>query len=695
MKGIGPARAALLSAELKLKTYADLLQHYPFRYIDKSQIIGIRQIESTTAAIQIQGVFKRFQELGEGRTKRLVGVFADAQGELEIIWFKGIRWIKENIKPGQPYILFGKPTSFKGKYNLTHPEIELFDDARVVKGVELKAVYSTTEKLIRSGLNSNALARFTQTMLEEVHYLGEENLPETIIEENRLMGRADALRQVHLPSNPLVLEQARKRLKFEELFYLQLQLVQQKRLNTKSQPAVCFSKVGTYFNTFYKEHLPFELTSAQKRVIKEIRADVGRGYHMSRLVQGDVGSGKTIVALLAALLAMDNGYQVCLMVPTEILAHQHFKGLYELLAPLLFQFHEPDAMALLTGSTSKAKKRQLIEQLASGQIKLIIGTHALIEPYVTFQNLGLVIIDEQHRFGVMQRAALWKKAFLPPHVLVMTATPIPRTLAMTLYGDLDISVIDELPPGRKPIETIWRGDNSRSSVFGFMQQQIALGRQVYVVYPLIEESEMLDYKDLEDGYESLSRAFPLPAYRISVVHGRMKSEQRDLEMARFVKGETQIMVATTVIEVGVNVPNASVMVIESAERFGLSQLHQLRGRVGRGADQSYCVLMCGVKMSEESKKRMQTMVDSNDGFKIAEVDLEIRGPGDISGTQQSGALNLKISDLTKDQLLLSQARESVLALIDQDPSLTSPNHQMIVRHAEMLARSRGDLSRIS
>lgn len=695
LKGVGPARAALLRQELGLVTYEDLLHHFPFRYIDKSQIIKISQIAGPHTAVQLMGQFRRFQELGEGRAKRLVGHFFDDSGDMEVVWFKGTKWIKENIRPGHPYILFGKPAAFKGRYNLSHPEIESLEEARLTKGIELKPVYSTTEKLIRSNLSSNVLARLTQTMLSELTTPLEENLPAHVLKTFGLMSRNEALRQVHTPTSQPQLEEARRRLKFEELFFLQLRLVRQKRLQTVHQPAVKFQQVGTYFNTFYNEFLPFELTNAQKRVVKEIRLDVGRGYHMSRLVQGDVGSGKTIVALLAALLAMDNGFQVCLMAPTEILAQQHYKGLYELLEPMLYRFHEPDAVALLTGSTSKARKTQIVNGLVAGEIKLVIGTHALIEPYVQFKNLGLVIIDEQHRFGVMQRAALWKKATLPPHVLVMTATPIPRTLAMTLYGDLDISVIDELPPGRKPIETHWRGDHSRATVFGFIQKQIALGRQIYIVYPLIEESEAMDYKDLEDGFASISRAFPPPDYQISVVHGRMKSEQRDFEMARFLRGETQIMIATTVIEVGVNVPNASVMIIESAERFGLSQLHQLRGRVGRGAEQSYCILMCGHKMSEESQKRMQTMVDTNDGFKIAEVDLELRGPGDIAGTQQSGTLNLKISDLAKDQALLSKARECVLELTDQDPELLSSEHECIVRHLRKIEAQKSDLSRIS
>jgi ATP-dependent DNA helicase RecG len=695
IKGVGPTRAALLKTELKLGTVQDLLAYYPFRYVDKSQIIAISAIQSNQVAVQITGQFKRFSELGEGKAKRLVGYFSDGTGEMEVVWFKSIKWIKDNLKCGQPYILYGKPSAFKGKFNMSHPEIEAQEEARLTKGIGLKPVYSITEKLNRVGLTSHAIAKLTQTILSETFEIAFENLPHSLLSEYQLMGRSEAIRQVHIPSDHQLLERARFRLKFEELFYLQLQLVRQKKLNTKDQPAVAFPIVGDYFTAFYNHHLPFELTTAQKRVVKEIRADVARGYHMSRLVQGDVGSGKTIVAVLAALLALGNGYQVCLMVPTEILAQQHYRSIQAGLESLFLERHEPNALALLTGSTLKSRKKEIVEGLSNGQIKFIIGTHALIEPYVQFQSLGLVIIDEQHRFGVMQRAALWKKASLPPHVLVMTATPIPRTLAMTLYGDLDVSTIDELPPGRQPIETHWRGDSSRAAVFGFMKQQIALGRQIYVVYPLIEESEAMDYKDLEDGYESISRAFSPPEFQISVVHGRMKADQREIEMARFIKGETHIMIATTVIEVGVNVPNASVMIIESAERFGLSQLHQLRGRVGRGADQSYCILMCGYKMSEESRKRMQTMVDTNDGFKISEVDLEIRGPGDLTGTQQSGTLNLRISDLAKDQHILSQAREAALAMIDLDEQLGHPSQACIHQYLLELSKQKSDLSKIS
>ncbi|MFZ4784234.1 MAG: ATP-dependent DNA helicase RecG [Flavobacteriales bacterium] len=666
LKGVGPQRAESLRNELRIATWGDLLEHFPFRYIDRSQIIKIRDIQSDTTAIQLMGTFISMREMGEARAKRLVAVFRDESGDIDLVWFKGIKWAKAAIQLNVPYIIYGKPTAFKGRYNIPHPELELWDQARLTQGSELKPVYSTTEKLSAKGLNSNGFAKLTKLLIEEVKGQIPENLPEIVLERFKLMPRAEAFAQVHMPTNAKLLEAARRRLKFEELFFIQMQLVKQKLMNTREQRGVVFQKVGDIFNTFYENHLPFELTGAQKRVIKEIRADVARGYHMNRLIQGDVGSGKTIVALLSALLAIDNGYQVCLMAPTEILAQQHYHGISELLAPMGLN------VVLLTGSTPKSQRKKIHEQLIEGQIPLIIGTHALIEPVVQFKNLGLVIIDEQHRFGVAQRASLWKKAALPPHVLVMTATPIPRTLAMTLYGDLDISVIDELPPGRKPIQTLHHHDGKRLVVFQFMEDEIKKGRQIYVVYPLIEESEAMDYKDLEDGYESLTRRFPLPEYKISVVHGRMKSEDRDYEMAQFLQKKTQIMVATTVIEVGVNVPNASVMVIESAERFGLSQLHQLRGRVGRGADQSYCILMTGHKLSSDARTRLETMVRTTDGFEIAEVDLQLRGPGDITGTQQSGLVNLRIADLARDQQMLSFAREIALEIIDDDPHLLSP-----------------------
>jgi ATP-dependent DNA helicase RecG len=689
LKGVGPERAKTLKEELGIYTWGHLLQHFPFRYIDRSQVIKIKEIETDAAYVQLMGEIIAKKEMGEGKAKRMSAVFRDESGDIELIWFKGLKWLKDGLKLNQPYVLFGKPALFKGRFNITHPELELLENARITGGSELKPVYSTTEKCVAKGLTSNGIAKLTRTLVEEVRNYIPENLPEDIIVKFKLMPRAEAFVQVHLPANTTLLEAARRRLKFEELFYIQVQLVIQKIANTRDEKGVVFSKVGELFNDFYGNHLPFELTNAQKRVMKEVRADVARGHHMSRLIQGDVGSGKTIVALLAALLALDNGYQTCLMVPTEILAQQHFASIGALLENM------PVEVALLTGSTSKAERRMLLERLASGHLRFIIGTHALIEPVVQFANLGLVIIDEQHRFGVVQRAALWKKAILPPHVLVMTATPIPRTLAMTLYGDLDVSIIDELPPGRKPIVTQWKSDAKRLEVFQFMENEIAKGRQIYIVYPLIEESEAMDYKDLQDGHESISRRFPLPDYKISIVHGQMKNDAREYEMRNFVEGKTQIMVATTVIEVGVNVPNASVMIVESAERFGLSQLHQLRGRVGRGAEQSYCILMSGFKLSKDSKTRLETMVSTNDGFEIAETDLRLRGPGDIGGTQQSGLVNLKIADLARDQHVLYAAREIVLELMDEDPHLQLPKNKVISTHLERLKSEKADWSRIS
>ena len=689
LKGVGPARAKALQDELQLRTWRDLLEYYPFRYIDRSKITTIREIRDDSTAVQLLGEIVSMKEVGALRSKRLTAVFRDSSGEIELIWFKGIKWLSSGLKRGVPYILFGKPTEFKGRFNFTHPELELAEEARITQGNGLKPVYNTTQKLTQKGITSNAFAKMTRSLVEETFGKINESLPDYIIERYKLFSRGKALFEIHAPTDQNALSLARRRLKFEELFWLQLQLVIQKRIHSVDMPGVVFEKVGDLFNSFYEKHLPFPLTGAQKRVLKEIRADVARGYHMTRLVQGDVGSGKTIVALMSALLAMDNGYQCCLMAPTEILAIQHMQTFSDLLAPLGI------VPALLTGSTGKAARRNMLADLKSGVLKLIIGTHALIEPNVEFAQLGLCVIDEQHRFGVAQRASLWKKAPLPPHVLIMTATPIPRTLAMTLYGDLDISIIDELPPGRKPIKTLWKTDQQRLGVFQFMEDEIAKGRQIYVVFPLIDESEAMDYKDLQDGYESISRRFPIPKYQVSIVHGQMKAEGRDLEMKRFADGITHIMVATTVIEVGVNVPNASVMVIESAERFGLSQLHQLRGRVGRGADQSYCILMSGNKLSADSKTRLETMVRTNDGFEISEVDLQLRGPGDISGTQQSGALALKIADLANDQAILSAARELALEIIDEDGTLMLDKNRILKESLQRIAESKTDWSKIS
>jgi ATP-dependent DNA helicase RecG len=663
--------------------------HYPFRYVDKSQFQKVRDVKSDAVAVQLQGTIVRLTEMGEARAKRLVGVFQDETGTMELVWFKGARWLKSSLPVNKPCLVYGKPTEFKGKFNIAHPEVEEMESSRMAAGVGLKPVYSTTEKMSNRGLNSNVIGKLTLQLCEEVRHEIPEVLPQELIQQYKLISRAEALVQLHAPANAEKLEQARRRLKFEELFFLQLQLLQTKLAGTVEQRGVVFEKVGELFNSFYKKHLPFELTGAQKRVVKEIRTDVMKGFHMNRLVQGDVGSGKTIVALMAILLAIDNGYQACLMAPTEILANQHFEGVSQLLEPLGVR------VELLTGSVKKKNRVPLLEDLKSGELKFIIGTHALIEPVVEFANLGLVVIDEQHRFGVAQRAALWKKAALPPHILVMTATPIPRTLAMTVYGDLDVSIIDELPPGRKPVNTQWHTDAYRLMLFEFIRQEIALGRQVYVVYPMIEESEKMDYKDLFDGYESMSRAFPSPKYFISIVHGRMKAEDRDFEMKQFIEKKTQIMVATTVIEVGVNVPNASVMVIESAERFGLSQLHQLRGRVGRGADQSYCVLMTGHKLSDDTKLRMETMVRTTDGFEIAEVDLRLRGPGDLAGTAQSGVLQLRIADMVKDQQMMAAARNIANEWLTEDPNLSSESSTPIREELFRLKRKKSDWSGIS
>jgi ATP-dependent DNA helicase RecG len=689
VKGVGPQRADALKEELGLVTRGQLLQHFPFRYIDRSEIIHVKDIPAEETWVQLSGTIVTMREAGAGRVKRLTALFRDDTGEVELVWFKGTKWIKDSVKLLQPCIVYGKTNVYKGKLSIPHPEIESLEQSRIAAGSGLQPVYSSTEKLAKKGLNSNGIAKLTRLVVEECKSYIRENLPDELLKKFRLMPRGEAIVQLHVPTTAEALAQATRRMKFEELFFIQLQLGKQKLAQTKEERGVVFEKVGELFNDFYQHHLPFELTNAQKRVVKEIRADVARGYHMNRLIQGDVGSGKTVVAVLAALLAMDNHFQACMMVPTEILAQQHFQSITELLSRM------PVRVILLTGNTPRAARREILEALQSDEKIFLVGTHALIEPAVQFRNLGLVIIDEQHRFGVVQRAALWQKAAIPPHILVMTATPIPRTLAMTLYGDLDVSVIDELPPGRKPIQTVWRSDSRRLEVYGFLEEEIKKGRQVYVVYPLIEESEAMDYNHLQDGYDALSRRFPLPHYRISVVHGRLKPEDRQIEMGYFVHGRTQIMVATTVIEVGVNVPNASVMVIESAERFGLSQLHQLRGRVGRGAEQSHCILMTGNKVSAEARTRLETMCRTNDGFEIAEVDLQLRGPGDLSGVQQSGAMNLRIADLARDQQILQVAREAALTILESDPRLTAPEHAVLADYLREQERHRADWSRIS
>ncbi|MDX5325584.1 MAG: ATP-dependent DNA helicase RecG [Bacteroidota bacterium] len=690
LKGVGPQRAELLKKEIGIFTFGQLLEYYPFRYVDRTRFYKIREIQSDSTEVQIKGQLIKLEEIGKSRQKRLVAQFADDTGMVELIWFQGIRWVKQGLKAGVDYIVFGKPSFFKGKLSFAHPELEKVADSSTSSDlVGLQPIYSSTEKLSSKGLHAKGIARLMKNLLEQVGNVIPENLSPALLDKLRLMPKAQAMEQVHFPRSPQLAEAARNRLKFEEFFFIQLGLLHQKNLHKARFKGYVFEKVGDHFNQFFHRHLPFELTGAQKRVLKEIRKDLRAGVHMNRLVQGDVGSGKTIVALMSMLLALDNGFQSCLMAPTEILATQHFNSLVELLERMNIN------VALLTGSTKPAARKKIHQMLEDGTLHLIVGTHALIEEKVKFKNLGLAVIDEQHRFGVAQRAALWKKNTLPPHILVMTATPIPRTLAMSLYGDLDISLIDELPPGRKPIRTEHRFDSHRLRIFDFMKKEIAKGRQIYVVYPLIEESETLDYKDLMDGYESICREFPKPHFQVSIVHGKMKAEDKDLEMERFASGKTQIMVATTVIEVGVNVPNASVMVIESAERFGLSQLHQLRGRVGRGAEQSYCILMTGHKLSNDAKTRMETMVRTNDGFEIADVDLRLRGPGDLMGTRQSGALDLRIADLSKDAPILNLARQYAEYILKNDPNLESSENQNIRKG--FLARSRGKTqwSRIS
>lgn len=689
IKGVGPAKAELLKSELGIFTFGDLLQHYPFRYVDKTKFYKIKEINDELPYVQLKGTIKKIEKKGEGRTKRLIAHFEDETGKIELVWFKGLHWVEKKIQLNIPYIIFGRPTRFNNSYNIAHPELELVSEAEKSLASSLEPVYNTTEKLKSKGLDSKAISKIIKTLLQQLSGKIEETLSNDIIDYLKLISKEQALKNIHQPQNPELLNKAKLRLKFEELFFIQLKLLRNKNTRIQQYKGFNFSTIGKYFNTFYKECLPFNLTEAQKKVLREIRNDVGSNKQMNRLLQGDVGSGKTVVALMTMLMAVDNGFQSCMMAPTEILATQHFNTIQELIKKLDLK------IALLTGSTKLSERKKILEGLANGEISIIIGTHALLEDNVIFKNLGMVIIDEQHRFGVAQRAKLWTKNTQAPHVLVMTATPIPRTLAMTLYGDLDVSVIDELPPGRKPIKTIHMTDAQRLRVFGFMKEQIALGRQIYVVYPLIKESEKLDYKDLEDGYESICRAFPPPDYKVSIVHGKMKNEVKDYEMQRFINGETNIMVATTVIEVGVNVPNASVMVIESAERFGLSQLHQLRGRVGRGAEQSYCILMTGVKLSSEARLRMDTMVRTNDGFEISEVDLKLRGPGDIEGTAQSGLLDLHIADLSKDQQILQTARNIATELLQKDPQLQQPHHQILLKQLNYLQKKSDGWGRIS
>jgi len=682
LKGVGPKRAELLQKELGVFTCEQLLSYFPFRYIDRTRFYKVNELNPELPFVQILGRITHKEMIGEKHKKRLVARLSDETGTIELVWFQSLKWVDENVSRGSVYIVFGKPAVFNGSYSISHPELENYPRPATVTGnLRLQPVYHSTDKLKRSFLDSKGIQKLQTIVLEQHLKEVKETVPLYILEKYRMPGRREALLNIHFPKDVNALKYAERRLKFEELFFIQLQMLHNKQQRELRFKGHLFPVVGTRLNTFYKEILPFELTNAQKRVIKEIRLDTQRGIQMNRLVQGDVGSGKTAVALMSMLLANDNGFQACMMAPTEILARQHYESITSLLKERLIN------VSVLTGSTTKKQRTQLHKDLEAGEIDILVGTHALIEDKVVFKNLGLVVIDEQHRFGVEQRAKLWRKNEIPPHILVMTATPIPRTLAMTMYGDLDVSVIDELPAGRKPIETRHLYEGQRLRMFGFMKEEIAKGRQVYVVYPLIRESEKLDLLHIEAGIEQMSYQFPRPQYQVSIVHGKMSNADKQYEMQQFVAGKSQIMVATTVIEVGVNVPNASIMVIENAERFGLSQLHQLRGRVGRGAEQSFCILMSGNKLSKEGKLRLETMVKTNNGFEISEIDLQLRGPGDIAGTQQSGVLELKLADLAKDQLILQEARNTVIEILAEDPGLEHPQNSLLKTY--LAKRSRG------
>lgn len=671
LTGVGPAKAVVLQKEMGVYTANHLLNFFPNRYVDKSKIYTIHQLIPNQAEVQLKGIVVDVKEVKQKRGSRLVATFKDETGTLELVWFRASRWLKSSIKINEPYVIYGKTNFFNGSFSMPHPEMELEANYKKSFVAGLQAVYPSTEKMSAKGFSNKVMSRAMENLLKEAFPYIQETLSKEILDDLGLIGKKEALLNIHFPKSHELLAKAQKRLKFEEFFYIQTQLIRNKLVRKDKIKGFVFERVGDIFNSFYKSGLKFDLTNAQKKVLKEIRADMVSGAHMNRLLQGDVGAGKTIVALLSMLIALDNNFQTAILAPTAILATQHYQAITELVAPFGI------TVKLLTGATRVKERRIIHESLESGELQILIGTHAVLEDKVVFKNLGLAIIDEQHRFGVAQRSKMWMKNTLPPHILIMTATPIPRTLAMSAYGDLDVSVIDELPPGRKQIQTVHRFDSARLRVFKFMRDEITKGRQIYVVYPLIEESEAMDYKDLMDGYESIQREFPLPDYKISIVHGKMKPDDKEFEMQRFVKGETQIMVATTVIEVGVNVPNASVMVVESAERFGLSQLHQLRGRVGRGADQSYCVLMSGVKLSNDSKTRLETMVRTSDGFEIAEVDLKLRGPGNLMGTQQSGVLNLKIADLIRDSKELHMARNKAIEVLKEDPNLELPKNKPI------------------
>ncbi|MFO7723511.1 MAG: ATP-dependent DNA helicase RecG [Bacteroidales bacterium] len=674
-RGVGPVKGDVLKKELGIFTFGDLLTYYPYRYVDRSRFHTVSEIREEGLWVQLTGRIIGIQVHGEKRKSRLTVLFADQTGSMELVWFQGLKWIMDRLEKGREYVIFGRTSKFGNRFNLPHPEVELLSDFKSAPHDKFQPLYNTTEKMKNKGLDSRGVSRIIKVLMHQAAGSIPETLPDWLVRNQKLYSLEDALRHIHFPESLEQLDYARFRLKYEELLLIQLHLLSLKRNRYDKIAGYQFTVVGDLLHQFYEKNLPFELTNAQKRVVRELRQDMGSGHQMNRLLQGDVGSGKTLVALMAALIAIGNGYQVAIMAPTEILANQHFNTINKFLLNL------PVKVDILTGSAKSKRRKKLLEDLRNGEINILIGTHALIEDKVVFTRLGLAVIDEQHRFGVEQRAKLWSKSEILPHVLVMTATPIPRTLAMTLYGDLDYSVIDEMPPGRKPVKTIHQLDSKRLNVFSFVKQQIDAGRQVYFVYPLIEESEKLDLKDLMDGFESITRAFPLPEYAVSIVHGRMNPEDKDYEMDRFVRGETNIMVSTTVIEVGVDVPNASVMVIESAERFGLSQLHQLRGRVGRGADQSYCILMTDVKLTAEARTRINTMVSTTDGFEIADVDLSLRGPGDMQGTRQSGMPDLKIADLGKDDKILRQARDMANLILERDPGL---KHEANLRFQQAL-----------
>ena len=687
LQGVGPQRAAILNKELNIFSLRDLLYYFPYKYVDRSRLYYIHEIDGNMPYIQLKGQILSFETIGEGRQRRLVAHFSDGTGVVDLVWFQGVKYLMGRYKAHEEYIVFGKPTVFNGRVNMAHPDIDPAKDL-TLSAMGLQPYYNTTEKMKRAGLNSHALEKLMANAFALLQGEMPETLSPRIVDEHHLMSLDEALRNIHFPQNPDCLRKAQYRLKFEELFYIQLNILRYTKDRQRKFRGLYFEKVGEVFNTFYSQNLPFQLTGAQKRVIKEIRKDMGSGRQMNRLLQGDVGSGKTLVALMSMLIALDNGYQACMMAPTEILAAQHFETIRQML------FGMNVRVELLMGSVKGKKREEILKGLLTGEVQILIGTHAVLEDTVNFSSLGMVVIDEQHRFGVAQRAKLWAKNACPPHVLVMTATPIPRTLAMTLYGDLDVSVIDELPPGRKPIQTIHQFDNRRPSLYAGIRKQIEEGRQVYIVYPLIKESEKMDIKNLEEGYEHICAEFP--DCKVSKVHGQMKPAEKDAEMQRFVNAETQIMVATTVIEVGVNVPNASVMVIENAERFGLSQLHQLRGRVGRGADQSYCILVTSYKLSEETRKRLEIMVQTNDGFEIAEADLKLRGPGDLEGTQQSGvAFDLKIADIARDGQLLQYVREVALAIVELDPTGVLPENEVLWRQLQALRKTHINWAAIS